>query len=185
MELDRFESDLQTFFPDTCTRTGNILVLTGERGAGKSAYLQGLIESYRQSSRTVAGLLTLGRFENGTKTGYIVTDLATGEARLLAHKLLPGSSLSEAKGMQFGHWEFDPEVFAWGNQRLEQFTGADILAVDELGFLEFDLKAGWMASFEALRKQEYRLALVVIRPECIEPFSRLGFAFQVKEIVHG
>jgi nucleoside-triphosphatase THEP1 len=189
MDLDAFESDLQAYFPDSASGMGNILVISGGRGIGKSSFLYRRIECYRQSSRlarsarsprsacSVAGLLTPGRFEDGIKTGYSVIDLATDESRLLA-----STRAGEVRGMHFGHWNFDADVFAWGNQCLERFSGADVLVVDELGFLEFDLKTGWMASFEALKKQQYRLALVVIRPECIEPFAKLGFHFQVKEI---
>jgi nucleoside-triphosphatase THEP1 len=58
----------------------------------------------------------------------------------------------------------------------------DVLVIDELGPLEFDLQTGWTASFEVLRRKRYRLALIVIRPECLDAFSNMGFVFQTKEI---
>jgi len=58
------------------------------------------------------------------------------------------------------------------------------LVIDELGYLEFELKTGWTASFEVLHSKKYRLAMVVIRPECIDAFSNLGFHFQVKEVLN-
>jgi len=77
---------------------------------------------------------------------------------------------------------FDSKIFTWGNQCLQQSSQVDVLVIDELGFLEFDLSTGWTASFELLQRQKYRLAIVVIRPECIEAFAKMGFPFQLKDI---
>ena len=177
MELDPFEQDLVENLPVTFANRGNILVVSGTRGAGKSAGCQALIDRYRRPGRKIAGILTPGRFDQGQKTGYFALDLAGGASRLFASRVT-----GEIDGLRFGHWVFDPAVFEWGNQCLRQASDADILVVDELGFLEFDLHTGWTAGLETLQGRDYRLALVVIRPECIEPFANLGFQFQVKTI---
>jgi len=40
-----------------------------------------------------------------------------------------------------------------GNQCIQAAHSADLLVIDELGFLEFDLKTGWMASFDVLKER--------------------------------
>lgn len=156
---------------------GEIAVVTGGRGAGKTSYCQRAIHAWRAAGRTVDGLLCPGRFEQGEKNGFFALHLRTQESRLVA-SAIPG----ELNGIQLGPWTFDERVFAWGNRCLQQADGVDLLVVDELGPLEFNRQAGWVASFELLERKKYRLALVVIRPECIAAFSELGFTFQIQQI---
>jgi nucleoside-triphosphatase len=156
---------------------GKIVVVTGWRNVGKTSYCQRAVDTYRAAGRTVSGLLSPGRFDQGQKTGFLALDLQSQETRLVA-STIPG----EIEGIQLGHWSFNAQVFAWGNRCLQQIERADVLVIDELGPLEFNRQIGWVASFELLRSKDYHLALVVIRPECIDAFAALGFAFQTKEI---
>lgn len=156
---------------------GNILVVTGWRGVGKTTYCQQLVDEYRKMGLKISGLLSPARFEQKQKTGFFAHDLDSDETRLAA-SVVPG----EIDGLRLGSWTFDPEIFAWGNHCLKQVVGSDMLVIDELGPLEFDLQTGWTASFEILRRKRYQLALVVIRPECLDAFSSMGFVFQTKEI---
>lgn len=164
----------------TITDSSQILVIGGKRGAGKTTYCQNAVAEYRTAGVKVAGLLSPGRFENGKKNGFFAVNLASQESRLAASPV-PGEI---SDGIRFGAWTFERSVFAWGNQCLRQSGGTDVLVIDELGYLEFDLNSGWSAGFEVLRAKNYRLALVVIRPDCIEPFANMGFNFQIKEITH-
>jgi hypothetical protein len=45
------------------------------------------------------------------------------------------------------------------------------------------LGTGWIAGFDVLKSKKYRLAIVVIRPECLDAFSNMGFVFQTEEII--
>ncbi len=159
------------------TVRGQILAVTGGRNVGKTTYCQRAADTFRAAGFTVSGLLSPGRFDQGQKTGFFTHDLHSDATRLAA-SAIPG----ELNGPQFGPWTFDAQVFDWGNQCLQQADGADVLMIDELGPLEFNRQIGWSASFDLLHRQNYRLALVVIRRECLETFSGLGFAYQVKKI---
>ena len=161
----------------TISDNGGIVVVSGWRDVGKTSYCQRAVDAYRAAGRTVHGLLSPGRFEQQKKTGFFAQDLRSRETRLAA-STIP----AELDGIQLGPWTFDAQVFAWGNRCLQQADGADVLVIDELGPLEFNRQIGWMAGFDLLRRKNYRLALVVIRPECLETFSEMGFVFQTKEI---
>ena len=162
---------------DPLTPSGTILVVTGGRGVGKTTLCQQAIEQYRKAGLKVSGILSPGRFENHRKNGIFAEDLESHETRLTASSV-PG----EIDGIRFGYWNFDSSVFEWGNQRLLNLTETDILVIDEIGFFEFDLNTGWKACFDALNSKKYRMALVVIRPECIDNFSSMGYEFKIKEV---
>lgn len=157
---------------------GAILVVSGARGAGKTNYCRKAVEAYRAAGLKVSGLLAPGRFEDRGKTGIVTVDLDSSESRLVA-SLVPG----EIDGLRLGMWTFDAGAFGWGNRCLLQTSKPDVLIIDELGYLEFDLGTGWTAGFEVLRRQDYRLALVVVRPELIDAFSRMGFSFQTRVVL--
>jgi len=162
------------------TGQGKILVITGGREAGKTTYCQQAVEKYLQAGFSVSGLLSPARFDGGEKNGIFVLDLDSRETRLAASSV-PG----EIEGLGLGNWVFDSKVLEWGNLCLKRVVATDVLVIDELGPLEFELHRGWTAGFDVLRDQRYRLALVVIRPECLDAFSKMGFVFQVREIPGG
>ena len=157
--------------------SGEVVVITGWRDAGKTNYCQQAAQTFRTAGFSVSGLLSPGRFVQKQKTGFFALDWSSQETRLVASSV-PG----ELSGIQLGPWTFVEQVFAWGNRCLQQSDGADVLIIDELGPLEFNRQTGWIASFDLLRRKKYRLALVVVRPECLQAFSGLGFIYQTKEI---
>jgi nucleoside-triphosphatase len=163
--------------PEANELGGNISVITGWRGVGKTALCQRIVAQAQLAQRKIAGLLSPGRFNGESKTGIFAVDLARGERRLLASAVD-----GEIDGLQFGPWTFDRQVLAWGNQSLTQSADPDLLIIDEIGPLEFEKETGWKSSFEVLRRKRYHQALVVIRPEFLEAFSNLGFVFQTVEV---
>jgi nucleoside-triphosphatase len=157
----------------------NILVLTGKRGAGKTTFCSALVEQASVAGWDVAGLLSPAVFENGIKTGILVEDLRTSESRSLA--VLTTQSPVTNYQLPLGQWLFDPTVVDWGNQILQSRQSCDLFIIDELGPLEFFRGEGWVDAFDALRQVRYRLGVVVIRPECIDAFAKMGFSFQIAE----
>lgn len=154
-------------------------VVTGWRGVGKTVWCQNLVGEARKAGLHVSGILTPGRYAGGQRNGIYALRLDNEETRLLASQLP-----HEIAGLRLGPWSFDAEVFIWGNQYLSALKAqnTDLLIIDELGFLEFDLQEGWMAAFEALSQMKYRAAVVVVRPECIQSFTSLGYQFTTLQV---
>jgi nucleoside-triphosphatase THEP1 len=72
---------------------------------------------------------------------------------------------------------YDQTVLVWVNQVLAAAVPCDMLAVDELGPLEFEFSQGWSAGLTALDSRNYRVGLVTIRPELLSAArSRWHFA---------
>ena len=127
-----------------------ILIISGERGAGKSATCQRALGLARAAGYSCAGLLTL---PDGVD--LVVVDVSNGERRTL--------TVSEG-GLRQGRYLFDPKVLAWGARVLERALPCDLFVVDELGPLEFERGQGWGGALDLLRRGQYDLALVVVRP---------------------
>lgn len=155
-------------------------VLTGRRGAGKTIHCGALAEQASIAGWSVGGLLSPAIFKDGLKTGILVQDLQTGESRPLA-KVATFATHSTAFTLPLGQWLFDPTVVDWGNQVLQSRQACDLFIVDELGPLEFFRGEGWVNAFDALRQVRYRVGVVVIRPECIDAFAKMGFSFRITE----
>ena len=57
-----------------------------------------------------------------------------------------------------------------------------MLIVDELGVLEFERDQGWVAGLAAIDSGDYRLGVVVIRPELLDQAQRRWPTARVIEI---
>lgn len=135
--------------------SGRILLLTGERGIGKTTVCREMVVRAREAGYTCGGLLTLQADEQGGRT---VMDVSTGDVRPLT---VPKG------GVEVGRYWFDPAVLAWGAEAIARAVPCDLLVVDEVGPLEVERGQGWAIALDILRAAQFRLALVVVRPELI------------------
>lgn len=138
-------------------------IITGERGSGKTLYCQELIGLAILDGFDVAGILSPAHFKNKIKESISAESIRNGESRMLAHIHQQDSS-----DLHFGDWYFNRKTLAWGNRVIRASIPCDLLVIDELGPLEFNLKMGWLDALEIIGKGCYRQAAVVIRPELLE-----------------
>jgi nucleoside-triphosphatase THEP1 len=132
-----------------------IVILTGERGVGKSTVCRETVARAQARGYACGGILTLSR-PNGARD---VLDVRSGKSRRLT--LRTGASAAVVQG----RFRFDPETLAWGNDVLACAVPCHLLVVDELGPLEIECGQGWPRAFDVLRGAEFALALAVVRPE--------------------
>ena len=57
----------------------------------------------------------------------------------------------------------DPKVLDWGDVVIQNSVPTNILIIDELGYLEFEKKMGWISAFKILDEGDYKNAIVVVR----------------------
>lgn len=145
-----------------------IWIVTGARGVGKSTFCRRIAQLARQAGWNVAGLISLAQIEDGEKTAILVEDVRTGIQQLLAYRVRQNPD-----DIQYGNWFFSQKTFEWGSQVLHNSLPCDLLIVDELGPLELIYNLGWQTALKTLICLEYRLSLVVIRPELISTAQRL------------
>jgi nucleoside-triphosphatase len=137
---------------------GQIAILSGERGTGKSTVCQRLAGLARSRGRACAGIITLSRHDDVRD----VLDVASGAVRRLT---IEGDG---QPAVLLGRFRFAADTLAWGAQVLEQALPCDLLIVDELGPLEIERGEGWHRALDVLASEGYRLAVVVVRPGLVE-----------------
>jgi nucleoside-triphosphatase THEP1 len=145
-----------------------IVILTGQRGAGKSTVCSKTVDQAQARGYTCGGIITLRQTTPGRVTDCRdVLDVRTGHSRRLTVKVEPDPSAASSVVIQ-GRFRFDPQTLAWAEDVLAQATPSHLLVVDELGPLEIIRGQGWKNAFDVLEKDAFRLALVVVRPELVD-----------------
>ncbi len=142
--------------------TAHIIILTGEQQAGKTTVCQKTITLAQARGYTCGGLLTVSHADDVRD----VRDARTGRARQLTIEANDPDTDTKTAVVQ-GHFRFDPETMAWGNDTFAHVAACHLLVVDELGPLEIERGRGWQSAFDALQKKHFALALVVVRPELV------------------
>ncbi|GIV83686.1 MAG: hypothetical protein KatS3mg052_0693 [Candidatus Roseilinea sp.] len=140
-----------------------LYALTGPRGAGKTTFCRRLIDLARAAGRDVAGVISPAVVERDTRIGFDAEAIRTAERRIFG-RAAPAAGLEVA----LGRWFFSPATLAWGNHVLSTSCPCDALIVDEIGPLELLRGEGWTAALDILRAGDYRIALVVVRPELLD-----------------
>ena len=144
-----------------------VILLTGAKGQGKSSLCAEVARLAGQRGLRVAGVLSIGHWDNGTRSGYQVRDLFTGETRWLARRSQQGGQL------RYGQFSFEPEGFELGRRALAAgaVRGAELLIVDEVGPLELR-GLGWARELDWLHQQRPCPMIWVVRPSLLEPVQR-------------
>ena len=141
---------------------GEINIITGGIGQGKTTLCHRLVASATQKGWAVKGVLSLPVFEDGRKIGIDLLDVSSGEKRRLAHRDRPTS------GPRTSGWHFLASALAWGDEILNRAVPCDLLVIDELGPLELLRNVGWQAGIDALNSGAYQIAVVVVRPSLLK-----------------
>ena len=139
-----------------------IILLTGERGVGKTHVCERVVEEARSRGFSCAGVLSRALFEGQDKVGINLVDVASGEERPLA-------SADDVPGeVRWGRYRFVASSVAWGTEALAKASPCDLLVVDEVGPLELERGQGFAMALDVLAKGSFALGLVVIRPALLD-----------------
>jgi nucleoside-triphosphatase len=139
-----------------------VVLVTGERGVGKTHLCQQVIEQARRSGYRCTGVLSRAVFNEEEKVAITLADVATNSERTLAvADDLPAE-------VTWGRYRFVPSTLEWGSDLLAGATPCDLLVVDELGPLELMLGQGLIAALDVLDEGGFSLALVVVRSELLD-----------------
>jgi len=148
--------------PETSTN-GNLWILTGPRGTGKTTLCRRLAAEAHALDWDVAGVISPAVFRGTEKAAMEVLDLRSGESRQFARRPL------DEQGDPKAHtgWVYDQIALAWGNDVLSKAVPCDMLVVDEMGLLEFETECGWNSGLAAIDSRLYRVGLVTVKPELL------------------
>lgn len=141
-------------------RGGSTIIITGEKGIGKTTLLRKVIE---RSKRRFCGIIS-ERFERG----YYVEDLKTKEKIMLCSE--------DPIGFKFRRFYFDPEALLFIKKSLKRKRMGDILVYDEIGYLEVEKK---IRIWDDIKEP----AVLIVRKDLVDVISSEfdGEVFEVKE----
>jgi nucleoside-triphosphatase THEP1 len=137
-----------------------VVIIAGDPGSGKTTVCRSLTASLKAQGRAVEGLITVPRFINGKKVGLDMQAVYTGRCLELA-RFEPGYPGRRAR------LHFHDSSLMWGALVLQTAIPSDVLVIDELGPLELLRGGGWVNAVDILRTQNYRYAVVTVRPELV------------------
>ncbi len=114
------------------------LDITGGIGIGKTTWCARYLDRLKLQGASTGGILCLAIFKDGLKTGYDVKDLRTGETAVFA-RINPLDCFS---GKMVGKYLISDDGLAFAQQAIRDAvgTGCDVVAIDELGYLELASK---------------------------------------------
>lgn len=156
-----------------------LIVVTGEIGAGKTTWCRDLITQARMSDAKVAGLVSPAVFADGQKIAIDLLNLANNEQMRMADRLVVPDAASPTP-----NWKFYVETLAWGNTVLKAIDTCDLLVIDELGPLELQHNQGWQSALPLLKQRNYCVASVVVRRSLLTTFLAIFPDAMVIEIKH-
>jgi len=112
------------------------MLVTGKPGIGKTSILRRAVKELKNRKFEVGGMICREVREGGVRVGFEIMDLSTGTRGWLAH-------VNQPAGPKIGRYHVnltDLDVIGVG-AILDALQNADVLAVDELGPMEFSSPA--------------------------------------------
>ena len=108
-----------------------LLFLTGQPGVGKTSVLLRVVNALKAKGYDVRGMISGEIREQGTRVGFEITDLYTGQKGWLAH-------IKQPSGPQVGKYRvnLDDLKNIGVNSILDAIKNADVIIVDEIGPME-------------------------------------------------
>lgn len=135
-----------------------VFIITGGHGTGKSEFVAALAGGLKQAGKKTAGIMARGYWSGALRSGFDIVDLANGNSVPLCRRGEPGD------GVKAGEFGFYRAGLAFGEAALapEKLKGADMIFLDEVGFLELEGK-GWAAALDRLTVRPGARLVIVTR----------------------
>ncbi len=140
-----------------------IMIISGERGCGKTLLCISLKKALLDLGKGVQGVISPGLYQNGRKIGILAEDIDSGMKKQVA-SYVPGWDEKNPVKM----WKFDYDGIACMNDCIKAMPPADNWIFDEIGILELQEKSGWTAALEKIDERNYLRAYIVVRPVLME-----------------
>lgn len=135
------------------------VLITGDKGEGKTSLAEATVRNLQTRGYSVAGILAQGLWNDGTRAGFDIVDIATGQRAPLARA-------GETSDVMFGHFAFLPEGLRVGREALspEKLARADVIVIDEVGRWELE-NGGWATQLDALMSVPPKPTILVTRDQ--------------------
>jgi nucleoside-triphosphatase THEP1 len=146
-----------------------LIVLTGERGVGKSTVCSTLRHLALTRRARCGGFLTRRDFDDsGATVGLTLEAAADG----LCHRL--AAAHADLGGPRIGPFSMDKAILDWGTQLARSAFAAqvDLVFLDEIGPLELEQGLGFAPAIPLIAAHPRTAVLLVVRPALVEVAAR-------------
>jgi len=135
------------------------VLITGSKGKGKTTLAGAVVRELQNRGYSVAGILSRGLWKDGTRSGFDIVDVETGQVAPLAR-------IGEASNVMFGPFSFFQNGLRVGQEALcrEKLLNADVVIVDEIGRWEME-DGGWAPQLNTLRQLPRKATILVVRDQ--------------------
>ena len=144
-----------------------VVIITGEIHQGKTTFTQKIITNLLEQKIRIAGFLSLGINENGTRIGYSLFDIESSEQTELC------STIKDENRIKFGQFYFNNDAILKGNEILntENLSDKQLIVIDEVGPLELS-GHGWSSAIENITRSCTISQLWVVRKSIVKMITR-------------
>ena len=142
------------------------IVVTGEVGIGKTTVCQNVVELLQKDGYVCTGILTPKILAGSKIAGIDVVDVSSGQRKTLAN--VDGNS----SGLRIGKYSFDHDGIAFGTEALNKGPSADLMVVDELGYLELQGE-GFIQALDLIKTDKVGNSILIIRSKLLPLFLPL------------
>jgi len=151
---------------DTLTPTNQsktecpFILIVGERGEGKTTFVQNLVNELNGKKIDCAGFYALGQGEATLRTGY--------ELVLLPEKRIMQLSTRIAEcGTPQKSFDFNADAIREGEQKLLQAKEGEVIIIDEIGRMELEGEV-WANAFSTVVERGKNPVIVTVRKVNVE-----------------
>jgi len=154
-----------------------IYIISGETRSGKTTFLKEVISQLKkQKNYQINGIIAHGLDKNGERFGFDIEDIASTEKRFLCSQ----KPIENAK--KIGRFYFDEKGLDFGrNALLNNLENANLLVIDEIGYMELKGK-GWFSAIEKAMEYPHLDMIWVVRKRILEDVLKLWQHSNIKVV---
>lgn len=139
-----------------------VIIITGERGEGKSTFLLNLVTKLEEKNIPVGGFIARGHVKNGKRSGFDIVDIHTKQEMQL-------SSTQKIGNLQIGKFYFNQKAIEFGQKITEEnyVKNDKFVIIDEIGPLELKNK-GWSEVVEDIFNMPNKTQIWTVRKSLVK-----------------
>ncbi|MBN2893951.1 MAG: hypothetical protein JXL97_18930 [Bacteroidales bacterium] len=143
-----------------------VIIITGERGEGKSTYLLNLTKILKEKDVSIGGFIAKGHVKEGKRSGFSIVDLHSGKEMLL-------SSVEKIGETKIGKFYFDSNALEFGKNitSYENISKDRFVVIDEIGPLELKSQ-GWSSVVEQIFESPEIMQIWAVRKDLVNSVLR-------------
>jgi nucleoside-triphosphatase len=147
--------------------------ITGPPGVGKTTLVVKVVERLRAMGVGVTGFYTIEAREQGTRVGFRLVNVNSGEWRWLAH-------VSAVEGPMVGRYHVNVDAVEWGLTLLNE--PGDLYVIDEVGPMEMKHPLFLTRVEDVVKSRHFIVTVHVRMTDWLLSRSSLGRVFRLSYV---